>query len=338
MNVWTHVIAALAFAIYAVERSVAYWNTPLRVDAQTLDAPSRLAMQAFDVARHPQTSLQLVHMLLAVANETVDATPSPSSTTAAPAFETTLGSTRAGHLASIVVQTALYLASALYHGAARNQWWSAYLRWLDITFIYLALSASWTANVLVAALGDTRNRAAPLVCVLPDVPWQTWVDPLLAALVIVCAFTVIRFLFEPASTWAWMGFEHTAQTLWGTRRQGHVDGRFAPVRRVSMVVLFLGWVPSAAYELAHLPRPFGAATLAINAVGTALVVLVATNDSNEYTDRRLARCVSWTALVKRIPTSHTIWHLVTFLFSVLAVGVREAALARALHDAHCLKS
>ena len=230
-------------------------------------------------------------------------------------------------IGAIAVTTAVFGASAAYHASSKSVVASAYLLALDRSFVYAAIVASSTADLVVATMGAATPLTACALAtpLLPDpsVPWQTYLDPLLAGAIAIVCVASVRFTRWPTDTSGQNGFDHPSGI--DSRRPGHISGAFGLTYAVIAGACTLGWVCSADYELRMFPEGVGAAVVAVKAVSTAVAILLGTNDMRETTDAYAMHFP--VALRKHLPRSHTLWHAAAVLTAACSVGVREWALA-----------
>ena len=230
-------------------------------------------------------------------------------------------------IAAIAVTTAVLGASAMYHASSKSVVASAYLLALDRSLVYASIVSSSTADLVVATMGTATPLTACALATprLPDpaVPWQTYLDPLLAgAIAIVCVISV-RVTRWPRDTSGQKGFDHPSGL--DSRRPGHVSGPFGLTYAVMAGACALGWICSAEYELRMFPEGVGATVIAVKATSTAVAMLLGTNDVREMTDAYAMHFP--VALRKHLPRSHTLWHVAALLVAACAIGVREWALS-----------
>ena len=160
---------------------------------------------------------------------------------------------------------------------------------------------------------------------LPDpyVPWQTYVDPLLAGAIAILSVLSVRLTRWPEDTSGRNGFDHPSGL--DSRRPGHVSGPFGPTYAVMAGACALAWICSADYELRMFPQGVGAVVVAVKAIGTTVAMLLGTNDARESTDAYAMHFPI--ALRTHLPRSHTLWHVAVLLVAASSIGVREVALA-----------
>lgn len=230
-------------------------------------------------------------------------------------------------IAAIATTTAVFGSSAMYHASSKSVVGSAYLLSIDRCFVYASVVSSSAADLVVATMGSATPLTA---CALtsprlpdPAVPWQTYLDPLLAgAIAIVCVVSV-RVTRWPSDTSGQNGFEHPSG--FDSRRPGHVLGSFDLTYGVLAGACALGWICSADYELRMFPEGVGATVVSVKAVSAIVAIILRTNDLQETTDAYAMHFP--VALRTYIPRSHTLWHVAVFLAAACAIGVREWALS-----------
>ena len=230
-------------------------------------------------------------------------------------------------IGSIAVAAAAFGASAAYHASSKSVVASAYLLALDRSFVYASIVSSGTADLVVATMGSATPLTACALAAprLPDpsVPWQTYLDPLLAGAIAIVCVVAVRVTRWPSDTSGQNGYNHPSGL--DSRRPGHVAGSFGVVYAVMAGACALAWICSADYELRMFPEGVGATVIAVKAVSTAVAVLLWTNELRETTD---AYAVHFPiALRKYLPRSHTLWHVAALVAAACAIGVREWALS-----------
>lgn len=152
----------------------------------------------------------------------------------ATALDSTSTAGRLSALSSGII-VLVFAVSTTYHTYGSVRWLSPALRMLDHASIYVSLGVATMADTALVTLDFHR------------VPWQTTIDGILVATVLISFFSYRRMVLDPSFT----------EIAWGDCRLGlfrfqHADYAHAPLRSAGYVVLsfsFMLIVPTAYQNL-----------------------------------------------------------------------------------------
>jgi len=222
------------------------------------------------------------------------------------------------------VLAAVFFVSTGFHTLGTVRWLAPIMRMFDHGAIDVALAVACTTDMAVVTLD------------FDDVPWQTAVDSIGVAVVILCFFLYRRIVLPPEDT----------EIAWGDCRLGlfrlqHADFEYSALRSSSYLVLsfgFVSMVPAAWRNLS----PLASSTLIIcNGASLGVLILGLLLDNvllwpdvlYEDAAKRQTQKPSWALGACHnkscgcIMTSHAWWHVFS-LVSVLVLTVgREVAIA-----------
>ena len=217
-----------------------------------------------------------------------------------------------------------FFVSTGYHTFGTVRWLAPIMRMFDHGAIDVAMAVACTTDMSVVTLD------------FDDVPWQTAVDSIGVAVVILCFFLYRRIVLPPEDT----------EIGWGDCRLGlfrlqHADFEYSALRSSSYLVLSFGFVSMVPAAWRNL-TPLASSTLIIcNGVSLGMLILGLLIDNVLlwpdilYQDaaKRKTQKPSWalgachSTRCGCIMTSHALWHIFS-LVSVLVLTIgREVAIA-----------
>lgn len=218
---------------------------------------------------------------------------------------------------AIVLVVVTFLVSTMFHVYSPVPGPAALVRTMDHSAIYLLMAASSCADLALAMRG------------LGDAPWQSVVDPVLAASVLIAYFATRRALVTA---------EETREAMYDTPcsldffRFQHSDLEHSALRVAGAAALTLAWVLLVAAAVANLETD----VLVVWATGTFLgTVLLVSGQlvDNLYVvedaylrnqDKCFGACVrchrpGWAFIMH----SHAWWHVLAFLACAVLIAARD---------------
>jgi hypothetical protein len=217
------------------------------------------------------------------------------------------------HIASIATFALTYGVSTAFHIYKTIESWAPWMRTADFSAVYLGLAVNGVTAV--AIVGEDGR----------DTPFETWLDPLLAPVVLFVFFLVRRLLVDYDETY----LADTVECEELPHRVWHSDLEHVTLRHSGSFALVYGWVllaPTASLTLgAWLASLWVAAALASSLVLTFGGVLLA----GLLGDGGRVACCSVGAAGGAFcyMDEHAWWHIVACTANALMIVVREVVLA-----------
>jgi len=222
-------------------------------------------------------------------------------------------------LTSIVFTAQTFAVSTVYHTYATVPFWAPATRTLDHTSISLSLACATIADLCMT----TKN--------FTNVDFQAWLDPLIAAFVLIVYFGIRRAFVDETDT-KQEAFTGEGCSL-GLYRFFHSDLEHAALRASGSAALTLTWVlliPSAFTNLVTDP----AVIWVIGAsIGTALLISGMILDNTAAVDDFLLRtkgegpCSCSSKALGCVFSTHAIWHVIAVAGASSSIFAREYGIA-----------
>lgn len=241
--------------------------------------------------------------------------------TARPAFGLDLQST-AGYLSAVtsVVLMLTFFVSTAYHSLGTIQVFMPILRTADHGIIYVALGAAAVTDAAVTTI-DFLN-----------VPWQTRVDGVIVAFLLIVFFSYRRLVLPTSETLVAWG-----ECKFGLFRLQHADMEHSSLRSAGYVTLSFCFVLLIPNAVQNLPYSQAVMLIVVNAVSLTLLVAGLLLDNVLVWPDRLydkgiipATCVCHSKTGGCVLNSHAIWHIMSLLSVLILTVGREAVIAATL--------
>ena len=210
-----------------------------------------------------------------------------------------------------------FAVSTVYHTYATVPFWGVGMRTLDHASIAISLAAANIADLSLVTLN------------FQDVPLQTILDPLIAALVLLIYFGARRW-YVPREETKELQYTGTGCTL-GLFRTFHSDLEHAALRASSTATLTMAWIMAIPAAWHNLSDHAAAVWITGASVGTALLVGGVILDNLTPIDNLILRqgnanygpipCASKTCGC--VMHSHALWHVIAILAAVTGISARE---------------
>lgn len=215
-----------------------------------------------------------------------------------------------------MVMAIICTSSVAYHVYGTVRGCAATMRNIDITMIYIGFAFSAVADL------------ALLTNDFEGVPFQAIIDPLLACAAAIAYFAIRRCILPPDKTR--IDVFEDAKCI-GLYRFTHSDLEHAGLRTACEITLTISW-------LLNVPVAFSNANMAVAIVwftgvviSTVLIICGAIYDRSNITDVALIKkeinCLKCTECYSPalgcIMTSHTWWHVVSFVAMAIPVFARD---------------
>lgn len=222
---------------------------------------------------------------------------------------------------SIVTSAIMFGVSTVYHVYNTVPGCAVVARNFDIVAIYFAMGTAATADTSLIT-NDFANA-----------PYQTLVDPLLAATSLAVYFTLRRYFVPREETSDFMFAEACSLGLF---RVFHSDLEHSSLRIAGVGSLTLSFVLMAPAAYANLEEGVAGVWMAGVIVATLLLFSGVVFDNLLGPDRAMAKgetraaacaCCSSKQL-GCVMTSHAWWHVISFLGTALMLGAREYGISR----------
>jgi predicted membrane channel-forming protein YqfA (hemolysin III family) len=217
-------------------------------------------------------------------------------------------------IASVVLAITLAI-STLYHTGGTVRRFAPLLRACDHGAIDVALGVAAVADLSVSTKQFSQT------------PWQTIVDPVLVAVVIIVFFTYRRTVLTAAET----------EVFWGNCKLGlfrftHADFEYSALRSAGYICLSFGFVLTIPAVVSNL-QPMSSSIL-ISSNGGAVLLLIAglfiDNVIREpdigYNANRMGLGLMYSKRLGCICSSHATWHFLSLVSLVVLTGGRECAI------------
>lgn len=218
---------------------------------------------------------------------------------------------------SILLTSATFAVSCVYHTYATVPVWGVATRTLDHASIAISLAATNVADLCMATRNFERQK------------FQGYADPVLAAIVLVCYFGIRRCLVPKEETKE-LQFKGKGCSL-GLFRTFHSDLEHAPLRVSSTAMLTLAWLmtaPAAVYNLDTV-----AATVWITGAlsGTILLVGGVLLDNLSILDKLFLKrgnadfgpCNCASKKMGFVLNTHALWHIIAIFGAMAGISARE---------------
>ena len=232
---------------------------------------------------------------------------------------TSLSGRLAAYSSAVVVIT--FSVSTAFHTGGTVRWLAPILRVFDHGAIDVALAVACTTDISIVTLD------------LNDVPWQTVVDPIGVAVVILTFFLYRRVVLPPEDTEiAW------GNCVLGLFRIQHADFEYGALRSSGYICLSFGFVALIPAAIRNLSASSASTLIVCNGVSLILLIVGLLLDNVLivpdvwYMDPKNRKGKNPTIVCHNtkcgcIMTSHAWWHVFS-LFSVLICTIgREIAIA-----------
>ncbi len=217
---------------------------------------------------------------------------------------------------SLVVASWCFGLSTIYHVYVPVPGYGSLVRYLDHVGIYSAMATAGVADLAVVTL--SFSHASP----------HTFLDPLIAATIMGGYFTVRRiYISEAEST---RDFMPEACSI-GLYRVFHYDLEHAGLRIAGVMSMALIWVYAVPAAYNNLTDDAANVWVVGRALSTALLVAGVIFDNTYAIEHDLAaggnRCQCCASKeLGCVVTSHTVWHLISFLATITLTAARQYAI------------
>lgn len=220
---------------------------------------------------------------------------------------------------ALIALTLTFVVSVIFHVYCTVPRWAHIVRTMDHASIDVAIAVAVSADLAIVSEGYANLQ------------WQTILDPIGVALVILLFFIYRRAVLPAEATLQTVG---TCSV--GTRYNRHVDGVYGALRSATYVSLLLSFV---SYTPAALRLAQGELLIISNLVGVLLLVVGMSWDSEVripdkfYDNYARRQAMPWWLRACTCPTagcavtSHSIWHVVSVLSVTVQAVARELVLA-----------
>ena len=222
---------------------------------------------------------------------------------------------------AILFTSATFAVSTVYHTYATVPFWGVGMRTLDHASIAISIAAANVADLCMV----TRNFIAA--------PAQGWLDPIVAAGVLVLYFGARRW-YVPREETKEMLYSGEGCSL-GLFRTYHSDLEHAALRASSTATLTVAWVLAVPAAWNNLDGVAAAVWFTGAATGTLLLVGGVVLDNMNSLDNMFLRkgnanfgpCNCASKTMGCALNTHALWHVIAILGAVAAIAAREYGIA-----------
>jgi len=220
---------------------------------------------------------------------------------------------------SIVFTSITFAVSTVYHVYSSVPELSPITRTLDHASIAVSLACANVADLCMATI-DFKN-----------VPYQAWLDPMVASLVLIVYFGMRRMLLEREDT-KQTAYDGDGCTL-GLFRFFHSDLEHAALRASGSASLTLGWILIIPVAFQYLGDDAAVIWLVGASIGTVLLIAGIVLDNTGVIDdvllrnKRVGPCSCNSQPLGCVFNTHALWHVIAVAGAISSIFAREYGIA-----------